>query len=136
MKPKYLDKVQACVKEGILGLNGNRILLEMLEEEEPTTKSGIITSVGKEKSIHAADRARVAVVLAAGPGYDVEETQESVPLEYKAGDYVLVNQFAVKTFGAFFGLSEYRPDSIGLATDDLIQARIANFEAFNSILKG
>jgi hypothetical protein len=48
---------------------------------------------------------------------------------------VLVNQFGVKTFGEFFGLAEYRPDSIGLVTDDLIQGKVDNFDVFNDLLK-
>lgn len=137
MKPKYLNKVSGLTAEGLLVLNGNRILVELLEEGEKTTKSGIVTTMAKSTPAHsAADRARIAVVLATGPGYTAQDTGENIDIPYKPGDYLLVNQFGVKTFGEFFGLADYKADSIGLLTDDLVQGQVTNFEAFDNILKG
>lgn len=136
MNSKYLAKIKAITDSGLLSLNGNRILIELLEEGEKVTKGGIVLNATPTKLHSAADRARVAVVLAVGPGYTAEDTGEHVDLDYKPGDYLLVNQFGVKTFGEFFNLSEYKPDSVGLITDDLIQGKVANFEKFNEALKG
>jgi co-chaperonin GroES (HSP10) len=136
MKPLYLEKIKSLAEAGMLTLAGNRILIELLEEGEQTTKGGIITNVAPARLRHdSGDRARVAVVLATGPGY-VTDDGENVDMTYKAGDYVLINQFGAKTFGAFFGLAEYKADSIGLITDELVQGRISDFTAFQNILRG
>lgn len=135
MKSKYLDKVSKIVNDGLLTLNGNRILIEMLSEGEKKTASGIVVGLEKSKAhMEAADRARVAVVLAVGVGYETEKG-EKVDLPYKAGDTILVNQFGAKTFGEFFGLPEYKDGTIGLITDDLVQGRISNLEVFEAELK-
>jgi co-chaperonin GroES (HSP10) len=136
MKSKHLAKLQEISARGLLALNGNRLLIELLDEGERTTRSGIVTALAKEPKALVADRARVAVVLAVGPGFEVEETKELVELPYKPGDHVLVNQFGVKTFGEFFSLADYKADSIGLVTDDLIQGKVGNLEEFQALLKG
>lgn len=137
MKSRYIEKMTRLTDSNLLVMNGNRLLIELLSEGEKTTKSGIIAEIEKKAKVGGSegDRARVAVVLAVGPGYETDEG-EKVPVEYKQGDMVLVNQFGIKTFGDFFGLADYKPDSIGLATEDLIQGRIGNFDDFNGILKG
>ena len=136
MNPRYYSKGRSIVEQNLLVMNGNRMLIELLSEGEKTTKSGIITDLEKKpKHLDVADKARVAIVLAVGPGYETEEG-ELVAVAYQPGDLVLVNQFGVKTFGEFFGLADYKADSIALATEDLIQGRIGDFEKFNNILRG
>jgi co-chaperonin GroES (HSP10) len=134
MTPKYLEKMKDAVSRGLLAVNGNRLLIELLEEGEKVTKSGIVVEVKTPKHMAASDRARVAVVLAVGAGYETEDG-EKVEVAYAPGDYIVVNQFGVKTFGEFFGLSEYKPDTLGLITEDLIHAKLSNFEEFEAILK-
>lgn len=136
MTSKYLNRVKAAVDAGLFSINGNRLLIEMLEEGEVRTASGLIASTGNNtKHYSAADRARVAVVLLTGPGYETE-AGEKVNIPYNPGDTILVNQFGVKTFSRFFGIPEYAPDSIGLITDDLIQGKINNFTAFIDVMSG
>lgn len=135
MTPRYLTKIRAITESGLLSLAGNRILVELLEEGEQTTKGGIITHVPAIKKHDASDRARVAVVLATGPGYTTEDG-EDVDVAYKPGDFLLINQFGAKTFGEFFGIAEYKSDSIGLITEDLVQGRIADLQKFKDILRG
>lgn len=135
LTPKYLDKIKAITDSGILSLASNYMLIELLEEGERTSKSGLITNVVTSKTNFAADRARVAVVLTTGPGYITEEG-EPVDVKYKPGDHVLVNQFAAKTFGDFFGIADYKSDSIGLITEDMVQGRISDFSKFTDILRG
>lgn len=135
MTPKYLDKIKNIAESGLLSLNGNRILIELLVEGEKTSSSGLVVELAKEpKNFAAADRTRIGVVLAVGPGYETE-AGEKVDLNYKPGDYVLVNQFGVKTFSDFFGISDYKPDSIGLITDDLVHGKISDLEQFRTLLK-
>lgn len=154
MKPKYLAKMVSAVNKGLIQLNGNRLLVELLSEGEKTTASGIVVGLDKSKlHMEAADRARVAVVLVVGAGYAVEKTAteadcarvpnihpgelftENVDLDYKPGDHILVNQFGVKTFGEFFGLPEYKDGSVGLITDDLVQGKLPDFDYFHNLMK-
>lgn len=134
MKPKYLAKVESAVKEGLLVINGNRLLIELLEEEEVKTASGIITNVVEKKTYEAAERARVAVVLAVGPGYSTAE-EGDVDLPYKSGDYIMVNHLGVVKFGEFLDMHNYKPYTIGLVTDDLVQGRVGNLEALTELFK-
>lgn len=138
MTPKYAHKIKELVDKKLLAVNGNRLLIELLEEGEKTTKSGIITGVVQDRSIASLDKARAAVVLAVGSGYTIDGEDgktEEVELDYEPGNIVLVNQFAVKTFGRFFELANYKENSIGLITDDLVQGKIGDLEQFNSILR-
>jgi co-chaperonin GroES (HSP10) len=138
MESKYLSKMKDLSDSKLLAINGNRLLIELLDEVEKVTKSGIITGVVPDKSIHALDKAKAAVVLAVGSGYTIENESgedEDVALSYNVGDIILVNQFAVKTFGQFFQLHNYKENSIGLITDDLVQGKIGDLEQFNAVLK-
>lgn len=132
MTPRYLERIKATAS--LMSLTGNRLLIEMLEEGEQTTKSGLITAVSTKKHYEASDSARVAVVLAKGPGYETEDG-EKIDVPYEVGDYVLVNQHGVKAFSDFFGITDYKANTIGLITDDLVQGRISNFPEFQSILR-
>lgn len=137
MRSRYYERIRAAVQDGLLILNGNRLLIELLEEGEKRTASGIITDTGANRklSMEAADQARAAVVLAIGPGYQAQDTGELITVPYAPGDYVLVNQFAVKTFGTFFELAEYKPNSIGLITDDLVQGKLGEPGKLNEVLR-
>lgn len=135
MKSKYLEKMSKLVESGLFTLNGNRMLVELIEEPERTTKSGLYTGVPKEKA-DGADRARVAVVLVVGPGYLDDDTHDLIKLPYKPGDTILINQFGVKLFSDFFGLADYRAGSIGMVTEDLVHGIIQDVVEFESILRG
>lgn len=134
MKPRYLDKVGQAVKENLLVINGNRLLIELLEEEEVKTASGIITNVVEKKTYESAERARIAVVLAVGPGYATDDNEE-VAIPHKSGDFILVNHLGVVKFGEFLDMRNYKPYSIGLVTDDLVQGRVGNLEALTNLFK-
>lgn len=137
MQSKYYGRIRAAVEESLLVLNGNRLLIELLDEGEKKTASGLIVDTGIKSKHHleSADQARAAVVLAIGPGYTCEDTGEKVAVPYEPGDILLVNQFAVKTFGGFFELAEYKPNTIGLITDDLVQGKLGSMEKLNEILR-
>lgn len=135
MKPNHLEKAKAITESGLLKLSGNRMLIELLSEEEQKTKSGIITSAGSIKPKNSEFSARAAVVLAVGPGYTAEDTGEQVDMPFKAGDYILVNYLSVKTFSDFFGMADYKPDTVGIITDDLVQGYISDIDQFCSVLK-
>jgi co-chaperonin GroES (HSP10) len=134
MQARYLTKIKEVADKGLLVLNGNRLLIELLEEDEQKTASGIVVSVKPNPLYSSVDKARLAVVLATGPGY-VTEADEKVDLAYKAGDYIIVNQFGVKTFEEFLGLADYKKHTLALVTDDLIHGKISNYAEFSEILK-
>jgi len=63
----------------------DRILIKM-EEEENTTKSGIILSNNSK------EKPQIAEVIAVGPG--LKKDGELVPLEVKVGDKVVVSKYS------------------------------------------
>jgi chaperonin GroES len=81
---------------------GDRLIVEVLEEEETTVSGIVLPDTAKEKP----QRGRV---LAVGPGARNEETGEHVPMDVEEGDEVI--------------FSKYGGTEIKLGTDDVLILR-------------
>lgn len=135
MDSKYAKKIQRLVDDKAIKLHGNRILIEIIELEQKTA-SGIILT--ERKNEYTADRPTLAIVLAVGDGYyhenEVTGQIEEKALDTRVGDIVIINKTAYKPFSDFFALRDYKPDSMGLITEDLIHANV-DMEKFQAVLK-
>jgi len=134
MKSQYLDIFKKLIDENIIGLQGNRILIEFLKEEERVTKSGIILSESKDEKFRG-DKAQFCIVLATGPG-QLNEDNELKEMSVKLGDMIMVNQYQVKWLKDFFGLHNFREGSIGLIEEESIHICVFDQEKFLQVLKG
>jgi co-chaperonin GroES (HSP10) len=145
MKPsRYLEKFQklASVSDAF-NLVGDFLIVERIPDEELKTKSGLfIPVVGSNKQLGtlSADRPHWVRVLAVGPGYYTQETNEdgtiveaSVPLDVQAGDIILVSQVSVRWFSVFGELENYEADSIGFTKESEIQLRFHGDEGYNRV---
>ena len=65
---------------------GDRLIIEVLEEEEVTVSGIVLPDTAKEKP----QRGRV---LAVGPGERSKETGEVIPMEVAEGDEVLYSKY-------------------------------------------
>ena len=81
---------------------GDRLIVEVLDEEETTFSGIVLPDTAKEKP----QRGRV---LAVGPGYRSEQTGELIPLEVADGDEVI--------------FSKYGGTEVKVGTDDLLILR-------------
>ena len=81
---------------------GDRLIVEVLEEEETTVSGIVLPDTAKEKP----QRGRV---LAVGPGPRKEETSEHIPMDVAEGDEVI--------------FSKYGGTEIKLGTDEVLILR-------------
>src|SRR6266496_365763 len=81
---------------------GDRLIVEVLEEEETTMSGIVLPDTAKEKP----QRGRV---LAVGPGSRNDETGEYVPMDLEEGDEII--------------FSKYGGTEIKLGTDDVLILR-------------
>jgi chaperonin GroES len=81
---------------------GDRLIVEVLEEEETTSSGIVLPDTAREKP----QRGRV---LSVGPGSRNEETGEHVPMEVEEGDEII--------------FSKYGGTEIKLGTDDVLILR-------------
>jgi len=81
---------------------GDRLIVEVLEEEETTASGIVLPDTAKEKP----QRGRV---LAVGPGSRNEETGEHVPMDVEEGDEII--------------FSKYGGTEIKLGTDEVLILR-------------
>ena len=65
---------------------GDRLIVEVLEEEETTTSGIVLPDTAKEKP----QRGRV---LAVGPGSRNEDTGEYVPMDLEEGDEIIFSKY-------------------------------------------
>jgi len=65
---------------------GDRLIVEVLEEEETTVSGIVLPDTAKEKP----QRGRV---LAVGPGARNDETGEHVPLDVEEGDEIIFSKY-------------------------------------------
>ena len=81
---------------------GDRLIVEVLEEEETTASGIVLPDTAKEKP----QRGRI---LAVGPGPRKEETGEHIPMDLEEGDEII--------------FSKYGGTEIKLGTDEVLILR-------------
>jgi len=138
LESKYLTQFQRLQTEGaeLFELRGNRLLVEMLPEEEIKTASGLVMAKDVRQvrgSSIAQNEATVALVIYVGKGYYDDSTGEEVPLDVKPGDIILTSAMGLKYYSTFPGLQGYTQNSLALTTDDNIHAVIPGFVAYEKI---
>lgn len=138
MKAKYAEKIETLVKEGLIRLHGDRLLVEIMDPGEKVTASGLIveTPTAKKNPL-ANDSIALVRVLAVGEGYytDKDGKLEFVPLTNKPGDNIMISTHALATYKEFFLIKDYKENTIGLASQDNVHATVNDIDKFLEILK-
>ena len=134
MESKYLARFSKVP----LPLRGNRIIVEVVPQEEIKTAGGIIVASDSSYKGTAADlKPCLAIVLACGPGYYDDETGADVNMDITPGQVVLVSEVGLKKYSQFPGLKDYTRDTIALTRDSEVHIRwnsIADYLAYSAAL--
>lgn len=134
-KSVYLEAVKQAQEQLAPVVQGDLILVEKIPVAEVKTSSGIIIAT-PEKQVRGvgADLPTFVRVLAVGPGYYDEDTNETVPLEARPGAVVMVGENSVKWFSQL-PLTGYKPYEIGLTREAEIQLKFKDDTEYEGVFR-
>jgi len=134
LESKYFKKFQE-VKD--LDLYADRILVEKVPPFEAKTKSGIIKSVETKdhKNDFSQEAAQFVIAIKVGTGYYNADKNETIPLDIKPGDVLMLPKFGTRWFSQFGPYSGYNSFDIGLTTESEIHFNFGPIENFDAIFK-
>lgn len=139
MKPsKYLNRFQQEGLDKLIQIPADGILVERIPPEERRTQSGLILPVDVEfKQINSLQRdvPTFVHVIATGVGYYDDETKETVPLDTKPGQILLIGITSAKWFSDFIGIADYSPFDIGFMRESEANIRIFGTDEFNELTR-
>lgn len=124
---KYLEQFKKL--EGTkYKLAGGRMLVEILPKKEMKTTGGLIMAAPvQHKGTADTQRAVVGVVVMVGEGY-VNDDQQDVPMETKLGNVVVLNEFGLKYYSEFPGVSSYTENKLALTAESEIQMKFDSLD--------
>jgi co-chaperonin GroES (HSP10) len=134
---KYFKAFQTLIKEypNAMMLKGNQILVEKLPKVERKTKSGIIIAEAHTHKNTVADTATdFGLVLMTGPG-QIDEKGNDIPTDARVGEIILLPH-STYWYGAFMGLPQYEPYTIGRLLDDQIPMWFGDYKKAYEVLSG
>lgn len=109
-------------------LAGGRMLVEILPKKEMKTTGGLIMAAPvQHKGTADTQRAVVGVVVMVGEGY-VNDDQQDVPMETKLGNVVVLNEFGLKYYSEFPGVSSYTENKLALTAESEIQMKFDSLD--------
>lgn len=132
MKSKYLEVFQRVTQQD-LPINGGRMLIELLKQEEAKSAGGLYLSTGMKDSLQAPT---LGIVLALGNGYE-DDDGNLVPVDQLVGSVVLVPDAGIRAYSSFPGLEGYTGGDIALAREADVVASwpsLSHFEAYSKKL--
>lgn len=119
------DKEFATLRElgeQVFVLRGSTMIVQLLDDEELKTKSGLIiaTKIDHRKGGSVEEhKLQVARVLMTGPGYDGEDGQK-IPLEVGPGSIVILPQMTTTILSMFPGIQRPTQNKLALVKEDSI----------------
>lgn len=134
MESKFLGAYQAYAKNNPSGkLNGDRILVEVIEDDSLTKSKGGLYLATAET--HRSDfnmlKATIAVVLEVGSGYFNPDTKEDIPLTTKIGEVVWLADTNLRFLTTVPDHSSALPEkTIAVANESAIIKSWPSIEAF------
>ena len=124
---KYLEQFKKLAGSKYK-LEGGRMLVEILPKEEMKTTGGLIMAAPiQHKGTADTQRAVVGVVLMTGNGY-VDDDGNDIPMETKVGSVVVLNEFGLKYYSQFPGISTYTESKLALTAESEIQMKFDSFD--------
>ena len=140
LKSKHLLEFEKLKQKEInFTLYTDRILVEKLPPFEAISKSGLIThtETSNRRDHFDEKKAHFVVTLLVGQGYFDSDTQDTIPLEVKPGDVLMVPAHSTHWLTQFGLLANYERGDIGLTTEPEVHFNfgpIKNFEKFFDVL--
>jgi co-chaperonin GroES (HSP10) len=138
LESRYLTQFQRLQTDGaeLFQLRGNRLLVEILPEEEIKTESGLIMAKGIKHARGGSieeHKATIALVVYVGKGYFDDDTGEDVAMDVKPGDIILLSPMGLKFYSTFPGLKGFTQNTLAMTTDDNIHAIIPGLVALDKV---
>jgi len=140
LKSKYLQEFKRLKEnEAKFTLYSDRILVEKIPPFEAKSKSGLILHAeSSQYNDHFNEmKAHFVIVLLVGKGYYDHELKETIKLEVKSGDVLMIPSHGIPWLTQFGPLVNYKRFDIGLVTESNIHfnfGSIKNFQKFFDIL--
>lgn len=138
MENKLYDKFTRMFSE--LGpqavLRGDALLVEILEEPEIKTESGLIIAEDPEQVRGGVNnnKAKVGRVIATGEGYYDPETKENIPLDVPVGAVVMHPPYSVVEYSTFPGLAGLTGNKLGIISEKEVAFYYSSLEAYNKAM--
>jgi co-chaperonin GroES (HSP10) len=114
-------------------LVGDTLLVEEMPKEEVKTKSGIVLSSGTSKVSQMdgleANRPIFCRVLAVGEGY-FNDKNETIPLDTKVGDIILVGKLSVRWLSYFGPIVSTAESQLGMVSESEIRFKFNGIEGY------
>lgn len=140
MDSRYFNQFNRLNTEGkkLFTMRGNTILVEVLEEHlERVSEGGIIfaadaeqiTGTTKEKT------GEVGLVLLVGEGYYDEKSSDTIPLDLKPGNVVLLPRYSLSYYSFFPGLATFTKDKLAMCSEDEIRFVYQDLQAYEEAKK-
>ena len=142
IQSKYLPAFEKMAAEGkeAFVLNSEFILVEEIAMGEVKSQGGIIMTTDKKMPDgFGQNKPTLATVLMVGAGYYDDETGESIPLDVKPGDIVLVGGQSIKWLSYLGPVISVEGARVGISTAGEIQLKFNGAEGYQkvySILQG
>ncbi len=135
MQSKYLEqfkRLRETANDSFV-LNGDRMIVEVLEKEELKTAGGlhIASSLKDHKSSTEENRSVMAVVLLVGEGH-VDEDGNDVPVKYQPGELIMLPDASMRKYTQFSGLVAYAKNEIALTRESEVHISWPSFEAYEA----
>lgn len=124
---KYLEQFKK-LEGSKYKLAGGRMLVEILPKKEMKTNGGLIMAAPiQHKGTADTQRAVVGVVLMTGEGY-VDDDGKDVAMETKVGNIVVLNEFGLKYYSEYPGLTSYTENKLAMTAESEIQMKFDSFD--------
>jgi co-chaperonin GroES (HSP10) len=131
---QYLNKFKEAAK--FFTLTGNKILVERLDVGEVKTAGGLFLAESKDqRSDLRLQRPHVCVVVAVGEGYYNAESNSYTAMDVRPGNVVVLNSIGVQYYHTLPGIASYSNNQLGLSTENDLQLKFENIEAFQAYSK-
>lgn len=127
---KHFQHVQETCPDSF-DLIGDVLLIEEVKAEEQKTAGGIfLPATGKISQMDGieANRPTFVRVLLVGNGYYDTKSEDTVPVDVKAGDVILVGKLSVKWLSTFGPIVSSAEAQIGLVRESDIQLQFRGAE--------
>jgi co-chaperonin GroES (HSP10) len=135
MQTKFFNAFQKLRETGkdLYKLRGNQLLIELVEEDVKASKTSSIIIAEDVRQVHGGAKENaglVGIVLDRGEGYYDEDTGETVELDVKVGDVVLVPKYAISQYSTFPGIIGPVYNKIALCVESEIKMYYKGQDAY------
>lgn len=129
------DKVRSSTD--LYRLNGGRIVVEVLPQEELRTAGGLVmVDTHQSRSDVVMNKALLGIVVLIGQGY-TDENGDDVPVDVQPGNVIMFNELAARYYSTFPGIKGYTKNSLALIHDSDVQMVFPtenSYREFSSLL--